>query len=59
MWETVCVAANCNWSSKTRQLREAAIVLGRLHEEDYPGHKVVLKEKGGTTSRSEISLETR
>jgi hypothetical protein len=44
MWETVCTAKGCTWSSKTRQLQEAALVLGRLHEEDYPGHKVVLRD---------------
>jgi len=59
MWETVCVTNHCNWSSKYRHLREAAIVLGKLHEEDCPGHKTVLKEKGWTSSRRDIAVEAQ
>ena len=52
MWQVTC--RNCRWTSGNRIIKNAAEILGRLHEEDDPGHAVELKEvstfKTGTES---------
>ncbi len=40
MWTVVC--RTCAWTSGTRFLQEAAVVLGHLHEFQCPGHTVAL-----------------
>jgi len=40
MWTTAC--RNCGWTSGKCVIKDAA--LGQLHEQDHPGHGVVLQE---------------
>ena len=41
MWRTVC--QNCEWESGEAYSQSVAETIGRLHEEDHAGHKVVMK----------------
>jgi hypothetical protein len=50
MWTAAC--GDCEWTSGKRITKAAAEVMGQLHEEDHPGHSVVIKEKpNGTTPK--------
>ena len=42
MWKTVC--RNCEWTSGEAYLQSVAEAIGRVHEEDHAGHKVVTKQ---------------
>jgi hypothetical protein len=42
MWKTVC--PKCGWTSGETFLQSVADAIGRLHEEDNPEHKVVMKQ---------------
>ncbi len=42
MWKTVC--RNCGWTSGETYLRSVAEAIGKVHEEDQPGHRVSTKE---------------
>ena len=42
MWKTVC--RNCEWTSGEAYLQSVAEAIGKVHEEDHAGHKVVMKE---------------
>jgi hypothetical protein len=42
MWKTVC--QQCKWASGEAYLRSVAETIGKLHEDDNAGHKVVMKE---------------
>jgi hypothetical protein len=42
MWKTVC--PKCGWTSGEAYLQSVADAIGRIHEEDNPGHKVVMKQ---------------
>lgn len=42
MWKTVC--QQCWWASGEAYLRSVAEAIGKLHEDDNVGHKVVMKE---------------
>ena len=60
MWETICTTDQCRWSSTACHLREAAIVLGKLHESDRPGHTVTVREVGRTIRAAvERAMEVR
>ena len=43
MWKTVC--PKCGWTSGAAYLRSVAQAIGKLHEEDNAGHRVVMEEK--------------
>ncbi len=42
MWKTVC--RECGWTSGESYLESVAEAIGRVHEEDNAGHKVVMKQ---------------
>ena len=42
MWKSVC--RNCGWTSGEAYLKSVADAIGRVHEEDNAGHKVVMKQ---------------
>jgi Zn-finger protein len=42
MWESVC--QNCGWASGEAYLKSVVDSIGKVHEQDYAGHKVVTKE---------------
>jgi hypothetical protein len=42
MWKTVC--QKCGWTSGEAYLQSVAEAIGKLHEEDNAGHKVVMKQ---------------
>ncbi len=42
MWKTVC--PKCGWTSGEAYLQSVAEAIGRVHEEDNAGHKVVMKQ---------------
>ncbi len=42
MWKTVC--QQCKWTSGEAYLQSVAEAIGKLHEEDSAGHKVVMKQ---------------
>jgi hypothetical protein len=42
MWKTVC--QQCGWASGEAYLRSVAEAIGKLHEDDNAGHRVVMKE---------------
>jgi hypothetical protein len=42
MWKTVC--QKCEWTSGEAYLQSVAEAIGKLHEEDHAGHKVVMKQ---------------
>ncbi len=42
MWKTVC--RECGWTSGEAYLQSVAEAIGRVHEEDNAGHKVVMKQ---------------
>ncbi len=42
MWKTVC--RNCEWTSGEAYLQSVAEAIGKVHEEDHAGHKVVMKQ---------------
>jgi hypothetical protein len=42
MWKSVC--QKCGWSSGEAYLQSVAEAIGRVHEEDNKGHKVMMKE---------------
>ncbi len=42
MWMTAC--RKCGWTSGTQIAKDAADALGQLHEQNQPGHSVVMKE---------------
>lgn len=42
MWKTVC--QQCKWTSGEAYLQSVAEAIGKLHEEDNAGHKVVMKQ---------------
>ena len=42
MWKTVC--QQCRWTSGEAYLQSVAEAIGKLHEEDNAGHKVVMKQ---------------
>jgi hypothetical protein len=42
MWKTTC--QTCEWTSGEAYLQSVAQAIGKLHEEDNAGHKVVMKE---------------
>ena len=42
MWKTAC--QQCGWESGGAYLRSVAETIGKLHEEDQAGHKVVMME---------------
>jgi len=42
MWKTVC--QKCKWTSGEAYLQSVAEAIGKLHEEDNAGHKVVMKQ---------------
>ena len=42
MWKTKCQI--CGWTSGEAYLQSVAQAIGKLHEEDHAGHKVVMKE---------------
>ncbi len=42
MWKTVC--RKCKWTSGEAYLKSVAEAIGRVHEEDHAGHKVVMKQ---------------
>ena len=42
MWKTVC--QKCEWTSGEAYLQSVAEAIGKLHEEDNAGHKVVMKQ---------------
>lgn len=42
MWKTVC--QQCGWTSGEAYLQSVAETIGKLHEEDNAGHKVVMKQ---------------
>jgi hypothetical protein len=42
MWKTVC--QQCKWTSGEAYLKSVAEGIGKLHEEDHAGHRVVTKE---------------
>jgi hypothetical protein len=45
VWQTVC--RNCRWTSGQRATRDEADAMGKLHEQDNPGHFVEMKEITG------------
>ena len=57
MWKTVC--QTCEWTSGEAYLRSVAEAIGKLHEEDKAGHKVVIKEVSafGTGAEEEDNSE--
>ena len=42
MWKAVC--QNCKWTSGEGYLQSVIEAVGKLHEEDNAGHKIVMKE---------------
>ena len=48
MWMTVC--QKCRWTSGEAYLKSVAEAIGKVHEEDHAGHKVVM-EKVSTLGR--------
>ena len=42
MWKTMC--QNCKWTSGEAYLQSVAEAIGKLHEEDNAGHKVLMKQ---------------
>ncbi len=48
MWMTVC--RKCKWTSGEAYLKSVAEAIGKVHEEDHKGHKVVT-EKVSTLGR--------
>jgi hypothetical protein len=42
MWKTVC--RECGWTSGEAYLKSVAEAIGKLHEEDNAGHKVVIEQ---------------
>ncbi len=42
MWKTVC--RECGWTSGEAYLQSVAEAIGRVHEEDNAGHKVVTEQ---------------
>lgn len=42
MWKVVC--GNCGWTSGEAYLQSVAEAMGKVHEEDNAGHKVVMKQ---------------
>jgi len=42
MWKSVC--QKCGWTSGEAYLQSVAEAIGKLHEEDNAGHKVVMKQ---------------
>lgn len=42
MWKTVC--RECGWTSGEAYLKSVAEAIGKLHEEDNAGHRVVTEE---------------
>jgi len=42
MWMTVC--GKCGWTSGEAYLKSVAEAIGKVHEEDNAGHKVVTKQ---------------
>ena len=48
MWKTVC--RKCGWTSGEAYLKSVAEAIGKVHEEDHAGHKVVM-EKVSTLGR--------
>ena len=42
MWKTDC--RTCGWTSGEAFLKSVAEAIGKLHEEDNPGHKVEMKQ---------------
>jgi len=42
MWITVC--GKCGWTSGEAYLKSVAEAIGKVHEEDNAGHKVVTKQ---------------
>ncbi len=42
MWKTVC--SKCGWTSGETFLQSVADAIGKVHEEDNPGHKVARKQ---------------
>jgi len=42
MWKSVC--QKCGWTSGEAYLQSVAEAIGKLHEEDNAGHKVVMRQ---------------
>jgi hypothetical protein len=42
MWKAVC--PECGWTSGEAYLKSVAQAIGKLHEEDNAGHRVVMEE---------------
>ncbi len=42
MWKSVC--RKCKWTSGEAYLKSVAEAIGKVHEEDHAGHKVVMKQ---------------
>ncbi len=42
MWVAACT--ECSWTSGKRVAKEAAEIMGEIHQEDYPGHIVKTQE---------------
>jgi hypothetical protein len=42
MWKAKC--QSCEWTSGEAYLQSVAQAIGKLHEEDNAGHKVVMKQ---------------
>jgi hypothetical protein len=57
MWKTVC--QKCKWTSGEAYLQSVAEAIGKLHEEDNAGHKVVMKQVStfGTEAEEEENSE--
>ena len=50
MWQTTC--RECHWTSGERSTPEETKVLGIFHEQDTPGHTVILIETAQVTDLS-------
>jgi hypothetical protein len=48
MWKTVC--RKCGWTSGEAYLKSVAEAIGKVHEEDNAGHRVMM-EKVSTLGR--------
>jgi len=54
MWKTVC--RKCGWTSGEAYLKSVAEAIGKVHEQDHAGHKVVI-EKVSTLGRKPAGKE--